>query len=109
VILALKGSFLVNYWDQGSVLGANCPVGGVANCITLNGSIDQAWRGPVGTGSPSVSTGYAKNYQWDSRLEYLSPPYYLNPGTSQWGYASFTNVSGSCKMPTGQTCPTGYP
>ena len=28
VILALKRSFLVNYWDQGSVLGANCPVGG---------------------------------------------------------------------------------
>ncbi len=110
VILALKGSFLVNYWDQGSVIGTNCPVGtNVPNCITLNGTIDQAWRGPVGTGSPSVSTGYAKNYQWDSRLEYLSPPYYLNPGTSQWGFASFTNVSGSCKMPTGQTCPSGYP
>ena len=105
VILALKGSFLVNYWDQGSVLGANCPVPTattqptIPNCITLNGTIDQAWRGAVGTGSPSVSTGYAKNYQWDSRLAYLSPPYYLNPGTSQWGFASFTNVSGSCKMP----------
>ena len=110
VILALKGSFLVNYWDQGSVLGTNCPVGSsVPNCITLNGTIDQAWRGPVGTGSPSVSTGYAKNYVYDPRLTYLSPPYYLDPGTSQWGFASFTNVSGSCKMPTGQTCPTGYP
>ncbi len=113
VILALKGSFLVNYWDQGSVLGTDCPYQPpppqptIHNCITLNGTIDQAWRGAVGTGS--LSTGYAKNYWWDSRLAYLSPPYYLNPGTSQWGYASFTNVSGSCKMPTGQTCPTGYP
>ncbi len=58
VILALKGSFLVNYWDQGSPLGSHCPMGSsVPNCITLNGTIDQAWRGPVGTGSPSVSHG----------------------------------------------------
>jgi len=110
VVLALNGSFLVNYWDQGSPLAASCPTSSsIANCITLNGTIDQAWRGPVGTGSPNVSTGYAKNYVWDPRLAYLSPPYYLNPGTSQWGFASFTDVSGGCKVPTGQTCPTGYP
>ena len=45
----------------------------------------------------SVSTGYAKNYQYDPRLIYLSPPYYLNPGTSQWGFASFTGLAGSAR------------
>jgi hypothetical protein len=100
VILALNHSFLVNQWDRGSPLGN----------LNLNGTIDEAWRGPVGTfGGGGVNTGYAKSYQYDTRLTYLSPPYYLNPGTSQWGYASFTNVSGGCKMPTGQVCPTGYP
>ncbi len=100
VILALNGSFLVNYWNQGATLGT----------LTLNGTIDQAWRGPVATASgTTLVTGYAKSYVYDPRLAYLSPPYYLNPGTSQWGYASFNNVSGGCKMPTGQTCPTGYP
>jgi hypothetical protein len=100
VILALNGSFLVNQWDQGNTLGT----------LNLNGTIDQAWRGAVATAnSGTIVTGYAKNYVYDPRLTYLSPPYYLNPGTSQWGFASFTDVAGSCKMPTGQTCPTGYP
>ena len=100
VILALNGSFLVNQWDQGNTLGT----------LNLNGTIDQAWRGAVAkANSGTIVTGYAKNYVYDLRLTYLSPPYYLNPGTSQWGFASFTDVAGSCKMPTGQTCPTGYP
>ena len=100
VILALGGSFLVNQWDQGAPLGT----------LTLNGTIDQAWRGAVATANNgNIVTGYAKNYVYDPRLTYLSPPYYLNPGTSQWGFASFTDVSGGCKVPTGQTCPTGYP
>jgi hypothetical protein len=100
VILALNHSFLVNQWDQGNPLGN----------LNLNGTIDEAWRGPVGTfNGGGIASGYAKNYQYDSRLAYLSPPYYLNPGTSIWGYASFTNVAGGCKMPTGQVCPTGYP
>jgi len=99
-VLALNHSFLVNNYNQGSPLGA----------LTVYGAIDQDWRGPVGTLSgSSIVTGYSKNYQYDSRLRYLAPPYYLNPGTSQWGFAAFTVVSGSCKLPSGQTCPAGYP
>jgi len=99
VILALNHSFLVNNWNKGSPLGS----------ITLNGTIDQDWRGAVGTdNSGTIVTGYSKNYQYDSRLTYLSPPYYLNPGTSQWGFAAFTVLAGSCKVPTGSglACPT---
>jgi hypothetical protein len=103
VILALNHSFLVNSYNTGNPLGT----------INLNGTIDENWRGPVGTSSgSSISTGYAKNYQYDPRLIYLSPPYYLNPGTSQWGFASFTVASGQCKLPAGSPntaqC-TGYP
>ena len=103
VILALNHSFLVNNYTSGSSLGT----------LNVFGTIDQDWRGPVGTfgSGGTISTGYAKSYQYDSRLVYLSPPYYLNPGTSQWGLASFTVAAGSCKTPSGaypSAC-TGYP
>jgi hypothetical protein len=103
VILALNHSFLVNNYTSGNPLGT----------LNMYGTIDQDWRGPVGTFSGgSVSTGYAKNYVYDPRLVYLSPPYYLNPGTSQWGFAAFTVAAGTCKLATGSpnsaAC-TGYP
>ena len=103
MILALNHSFLVNNYNTGSTLGT----------INLNGTIDQDWRGPVGTfNGGGIVSGYAKNYQYDQRLVYLSPPYYLNPGTSQWGFAAFTVAAGACKLATGSpntaAC-TGYP
>jgi hypothetical protein len=99
-ILALNHSFLVNDYNQGTPLGS----------LTVYGAIDQDWRGPVGTLSGgTIQTGYSKNYQYDARFKYLSPPYYLNPGTSEWGFAAFTVAAGACKLPTGQTCPAGYP
>jgi hypothetical protein len=103
VILALNHSFLVNNYSSGSSLGT----------MNLYGTIDQDWRGPVGTFSGNtVASGYAKNFQYDPRLVYLSPPYYLNPGTSQWGFASFTVDAGTCELATGSPntsdC-TGFP
>jgi hypothetical protein len=93
VILSLTDSFLVNNYSSGSALGT----------LNMYGTIDEDWRGPVGTfsGGGTIQTGYAKNYVYDPRLVYLSPPYYLNPGTSQWGFASFTVAAGSCKLATG--------
>ena len=85
VILALNHSFLVNNYNTGNPLGT----------INIYGTIDQDWRGPVGTfNGGGIASGYAKNYQYDPRLVYLSPPYYLNPGTSQWGFAAFTVDAG---------------
>ena len=73
----------------------------------VTGPSTRTWRGPVGTFSGgSIATGYAKNYVYDPRLVYLSPPYYLNPGTSQWGFASFTVAAGSCEArPTAPPAP----
>ena len=101
VVLALNHSFIVNNYSSGTGLGT----------LTVNGTLDQDWRGPVGTvdGGGSVVSGYSKNYVYDARMKYLAPPYYLNPGTSEWGIESFTVVAGACKQPTGQTCPAGNP
>ena len=100
VILALNHSFLVNNYSSGSALGT----------LNMYGTIDQDWRGPVGTFNGSgIATGYAKNYQYDPRLVYLSPPYYLSPGTSQWGFASFTVTRASASWPRDRPTPRPAP
>jgi Tfp pilus assembly protein PilV len=72
-MLALRHSFLVQNWDDGNPLGT----------LNITGSIAQKFRGPVGTGSgASVVSGYLKNYDYDDRLAYLRPPYFLEPPTT---------------------------
>jgi hypothetical protein len=83
-MLALGHSFIVQNYDEGDQLGT----------ITVNGVIAQKWRGPVGT---SGGTGYLKNYGYDSRLQYASPPYVQDSTetpyrVSQW--AEIQNPSG---------------
>jgi hypothetical protein len=91
VSLSLTHSFIVNNYQYGSPLGT----------LTTFGTIDENWRGPVGTDSyGSIVSGYTKDYIYDSRLQYLSPPYYLNPGTASWGLASVTLSSQlRCPLP----------
>jgi hypothetical protein len=75
-ILALNDSFIVDNWGCGSALGT----------LTVNGAIAQKFRGPVGTFQTDGSrvTGYAKNYTYDDRLRYRSPPYFLEPVKASW-------------------------
>jgi hypothetical protein len=92
-ILALNNQFDAHNYDQGAPLGN----------ITVNGAISEDWRGPVGTGYINNGvytgvTGYAKQYTYDSRLTYLSPPDYLNPGTSSWGLGAIAATTGSCAL-----------
>jgi Tfp pilus assembly protein PilV len=72
-ILALNQSFIVDNWDCGSQRGN----------LNVTGTIAQKWRGPVGT-SGSPGTGYIKNYQYDDRLRYTSPPQFLDPVKAAW-------------------------
>lgn len=79
-ILALNDSFLVDNWtcDQ---LGS----------LTVKGVIAQKYRGVVGTGGNSPSyTGYKKNYTYDDRLRYQSPPAFLDPVRSAWQVVRMT-------------------
>lgn len=74
-ILAIQHSFIVDHYNCGGSLGT----------LTVNGAISQKFRGPVGTGGGTGShTGYLKNYNYDDRLRYYSPPYFLDPVESAW-------------------------
>ena len=74
-ILALNHSFIVDNWYCGNDLGT----------LTVYGAIAQRFRGPVGTGSGgNVSTGYAKDYNYNPRLKYREPPFFIDPVQSPW-------------------------
>jgi hypothetical protein len=66
-ILALNGSFVVENSDKGATLGT----------LNVTGAIAQQWRGIVGRSNLSGDPlhGYSKNYVWDQRLQYDSPPH----------------------------------
>ena len=70
-ILSIKHSFTVDNYDCGSQLDE----------LTVTGAIAQKYRGAVGT---SGGTGFKKDYQYDDRLRYRSPPYFLEPVAASW-------------------------
>lgn len=70
-ILALQHSFIVDNYQCG---------GRLAN-LTVRGAIVQKYRGPVGT---TPNTGYTKDYWYDDRFRYRSPPYFLTPVAASW-------------------------
>lgn len=75
-ILSLSQSFGVdNFWCD------------TTSRPTLNvtGAIAQKTRGAVGTSAPS---GYVKNYVYDNRLRYRTPPSFLDPVSSAWQIAA---------------------
>ncbi len=88
-ILALNDGFAVNnYKTTGN---GTSPFSTSANegTLTVYGSIAQDYRPAVGTFSgTTIASGYSKYYLWDSRLEYVNVPYYLDPGTPRWAIAS---------------------
>jgi Tfp pilus assembly protein PilX len=73
-ILSIDHSFIVDNYDCGNALGH----------LDVTGAIAQRYRGAVGTGSGSSRTGFLKNYWYDDRLKYRSPPHFLNPVDSAW-------------------------
>jgi hypothetical protein len=86
-ILTLNHSFEVQQYDVGTnscVAGPSC-----LGKLKVFGSIAQKFRGPVGRGS----TGYLKDYNYDSRLRYAPPPYFLDPVRSSWGQKTFGEVA----------------
>ena len=74
-ILALNDSFIVDNWKCGDELTK----------LRVEGAIAQRFRGPVGTFSGSSLThGYPKEYVYDDRLRYRSPPYFVEPVKASW-------------------------
>ncbi len=98
-IMSLRHSFYVQNWasgGQGSCSGSHpCAVPGV-HSLNVNGVITQEFRGPVGTfnsSTGSLASGYNKNYAYDTRLKYLSPPYFLSPTQSAWIRLSYAEIA----------------
>ncbi|MDF1603496.1 pilus assembly PilX N-terminal domain-containing protein [Nocardioides sp. YIM 152315] len=83
-ILTLQHSFEVQQYDVGSSLGT----------IHLFGSIAQRFRGPVGTSNSSggAVSGYLKDYQYDTRLRFSPPPFFLDPVGSRWNQQRFSEI-----------------
>jgi hypothetical protein len=80
-ILSLQHSFTVDNYYCGHPIGT----------LTVKGVIAQRFRGPVGTGGAAgAATGYIKDYQYDDRLAYRSPPNFLDPVQSAWRIARYT-------------------
>jgi hypothetical protein len=79
-ILSLQHSFIVDNYNCGTPRGT----------LTVKGAIAQSFRGPVGTGGSTISTGYVKNYNYDDRFRVANPPYFLDPVQSSWRKIRFT-------------------
>lgn len=83
-ILTVKHSFRVQNHNRGNVLGT----------LTLFGAMGQLYRGPVGTfNGVSTQTGYAKDYTYDQKLKYTSPPHFLDPVASAWGIKTWAECA----------------
>jgi hypothetical protein len=77
-IISVDHSLLVQNFDRGGRRGT----------LNLNGALAQRFRGVVSSGS----NGYVKNYVYDARLKYLSPPKFISPVTTQYGVTTTTEV-----------------
>jgi hypothetical protein len=79
-ILSLKHSFIADNHACGNAMGK----------LTVNGAIAQKYRGTVGTGTATTYTsGYVKDYWYDDRLKYRTPPFFLQPTSSSWNVVRF--------------------
>jgi len=83
-ILSLQHSFYVQNFNRGSHSNLDD--------LIIKGAIAQKFRGAVGTGGASPSTGYLKDYTYDQRLKYISPPEFLDPVNSAWLVATWAEV-----------------
>lgn len=81
----IQASIFSEKWGFGAYDYAGRPVGGDINLL---GGIQQNYRQPVGTFNKyGIASGYSKLYRYDSRLQYISPPFY--PGTGGFKIVSW--------------------
>ena len=70
-IMAVRHSFRVQNFRQGARFTGD---------LSIRGAIAQFYRGAVGTSGGGGGSGYIKDYVYDDRLKFLSPPYFVQPG-----------------------------
>ncbi|MEN0085385.1 MAG: hypothetical protein AAGC66_11525 [Leifsonia sp.] len=78
---------------------------GKKGTLTIDGAIAQKFRGPVAQSSGgTITTGYAKNYQYDPRLAYQAPPKFLSPVSTTYGTTAVVEVK-TAFAPDGSVIP----
>jgi hypothetical protein len=68
----------------------NYTIGSARGTLKVVGSIAQNFRGTVGTGSGT--TGFLKDYGYDTRLTYSSPPKFLMPTSTTYNTTQVAGV-----------------
>ena len=87
-ILTLLHSVTVDRYYCGNPIGK----------LTINGMIAQKFRGAVGKNSGgSVVHGFLKDYAYDPRLAFRSPPHFLDPVKSAWHVHRYTEQEPAAK------------
>jgi hypothetical protein len=79
-MLSLQHCFRVQNYRWGAQLGA----------LNVTGAIAQQYRGIVAL---SGTSGFTKNYVYDSKLRYASPPYFLDPVQSAYGPKTWSELN----------------
>ncbi|HEY4152291.1 MAG TPA: hypothetical protein VGM38_03125 [Pseudolysinimonas sp.] len=69
----------------------NYQIGGARGTLKVVGSIAQNFRGTVGQGS----NGFLKDYGYDTRLTYTSPPKFLMPTSTSYDTTQVAGVPGA--------------
>lgn len=96
-MLALNGSFRIFNLERGAALGD----------IFVNGAISQQRRHAVGVATNinwsqatfDIRNGYGKQYTYDDRLQYLSPPHFISPIESQYRLIVYAEVTNPDDLP----------
>ncbi|QGQ19372.1 hypothetical protein GC089_09185 [Cellulomonas sp. JZ18] len=84
-ILSVAHTFMVQNYDKDK--------GDNRGTLSVWGAIAQKFRGPVGTSSGgAMSTGYAKDYNYDWRFRQTAPPKFLSPVTTTYGVNVWVEV-----------------
>jgi hypothetical protein len=88
-LVALHGSFADEDWDIGD---SNSSLG---TLVYIEGTDISFYRGPFSCDGaapcPDTSTGYDKDFSYDARLQYLTPPDMINVAGLIWNPTSFVS------------------
>ncbi len=88
--LSVNHGVRVQNWAIGAPLGS----------FSVRGALSQRYRGPVGTNSGgTIVSGFSKDYTYDQRLHYLSPPHFLDPIASQWQENTWAELKDPANLP----------
>ena len=85
-VMALDHSFKVQNYDKGAYRGT----------VSVFGAVIQKYRGPVGTAD--LAHGYKKTYINDQGLQTGSPPYFLDPLTSEFRVVKISQPSQDARL-----------